>query len=145
MVSDCSRAEKAEDGRCPTICDCLQGGNVSAHTSHVVGSALSDPYLSFAAGICGLAGPLHGLANQEVLGWLFSVRKQVSATVTWTLTRLQGACLCWRKTDSWLKAVACCFGASASLGCLRHPLLKSAISCLNMQENLGQQPNYSHK
>ncbi|KAK9812133.1 hypothetical protein WJX73_009895 [Symbiochloris irregularis] len=54
-----------------------EGGNVSAHTSHVVASALSDPYLSFAAGMCGLAGPLHGLANQEVLGWLFSVRKQL--------------------------------------------------------------------
>merc|ERR1712036_12088 len=44
-----------------------EGGNVSAHATHLVGSALSDPYLSFAAGMCGLAGPLHGLANQEVL------------------------------------------------------------------------------
>lgn len=43
-----------------------EGGNVSAHTVHLVGSALSDPYLSLAAGINGLAGPLHGLANQEV-------------------------------------------------------------------------------
>ena len=43
-----------------------EGGNVSAHTVHLVGSALSDPYLSFAAGMNGLAGPLHGLANQEV-------------------------------------------------------------------------------
>lgn len=40
---------------------------MSAHTVHLVGSALSDPYLSFAAGINGLAGPLHGLANQECL------------------------------------------------------------------------------
>lgn len=46
-----------------------EGGNVSAHTTHLVGSALSDPYLSFTAGMCGLAGPLHGLANQEVLKW----------------------------------------------------------------------------
>lgn len=45
-----------------------EGGNVSAHTVHLVGSALSDPYLSFAAGLNGLAGPLHGLANQEVSG-----------------------------------------------------------------------------
>ena len=37
---------------------------MSAHTCHLVGSALSDPYLSFAAGMNGLAGPLHGLANQ---------------------------------------------------------------------------------
>jgi len=47
-----------------------EGGNVSAHTTHLVGSALSDPYLSFAAGLNGLAGPLHGLANQEVMRWL---------------------------------------------------------------------------
>lgn len=44
-----------------------EGGNVSAHTSHLVGSALSDAYLSVSAAINGLAGPLHGLANQEVL------------------------------------------------------------------------------
>lgn len=47
-----------------------EGGNVSAHTTHLVGSALSDPYLAFAAGVNGLAGPLHGLANQECLRWL---------------------------------------------------------------------------
>lgn len=41
-----------------------EGGNVSAHCTHLVGSALSDPYLCFAAGMNGLAGPLHGLANQ---------------------------------------------------------------------------------
>merc|ERR1711963_974785 len=42
-----------------------EGGNVSAHATHLVGSALADPYLSFTAGMCGLTGPLHGLANQE--------------------------------------------------------------------------------
>lgn len=47
-----------------------EGGNVSAHTTHLVGSALSDAYLSFASGMNGLAGPLHGLANQEVMRWL---------------------------------------------------------------------------
>jgi len=47
-----------------------EGGNVSAHTSHLVGSALSDPYHASAASMNGLAGPLHGLANQEVLRWL---------------------------------------------------------------------------
>ncbi len=46
-----------------------EGGNVSAHTVHLVGSALSDAYQSFAAGMNGLAGPLHGLANQEVIKW----------------------------------------------------------------------------
>jgi citrate synthase len=42
-----------------------------------VGSALSDPYLSFAAGLNGLAGPLHGLANQEVLLWLEQLQAKV--------------------------------------------------------------------
>jgi len=37
-----------------------EGGNVSAHTTHLVGSALSDPFLSYSAGLQGLAGPLHG-------------------------------------------------------------------------------------
>lgn len=54
-----------------------EGGNVSAHTTHLVGSALSDPYLAFAAGMNGLAGPLHGLANQEVLFWLQDMMKEL--------------------------------------------------------------------
>ena len=54
-----------------------EGGNVSAHTCHLVGSALSDPYLAFSSCLNGLAGPLHGLANQEVLRWLNTVTKQV--------------------------------------------------------------------
>lgn len=59
-----------------------EGGNVSAHTVHLVGSALADPYLSFAAGMCGLAGPLHGLANQEVLLWLTNLRAKVGDNIT---------------------------------------------------------------
>ncbi len=47
-----------------------ESGNVSAHTGHLVGSSLSDIYLAISAMINGLAGPLHGLANQEVLRWL---------------------------------------------------------------------------
>lgn len=54
-----------------------EGGNVSAHTTHLVGSALSSPMLSLAAGLNGLAGPLHGLANQEVLNWLTEMKKAV--------------------------------------------------------------------
>lgn len=54
-----------------------EGGNVSAHTTHLVGSALSSPYLSLAAGLNGLAGPLHGLANQEVLLWLTEMKKVI--------------------------------------------------------------------
>jgi citrate synthase len=55
-----------------------EGGNVSAHTTHLVGSALSDPYLSFAAGMNGLAGPLHGLANQEVIKWILELRQELN-------------------------------------------------------------------
>ncbi|KAG2385956.1 hypothetical protein C9374_003105 [Naegleria lovaniensis] len=55
-----------------------EGGNVSAHATHLVGSALSDPYLSLSAGMNGLAGPLHGLANQEVLRWLKDVQKELN-------------------------------------------------------------------
>jgi citrate synthase len=51
-----------------------EGGNASAHTTHLVGSTLSDPYYSFAAGMNALAGPLHGLANQEVLRWILDLQ-----------------------------------------------------------------------
>jgi len=54
-----------------------EGGPVSSHTTHCVGSALSDPYYSWAAGVCGLAGPLHGLANQECLIWLENTMKEM--------------------------------------------------------------------
>lgn len=50
-----------------------EGGNVSAFTAHVVASALSDPYYAVAAGLSGLAGPLHGLANQECLKFVLGV------------------------------------------------------------------------
>ena len=58
-----------------------EGGNVSAHTTHLVGSALSDPYLSLAAGMNGLAGPLHGLANQEVVKWIMEMQKELKTEV----------------------------------------------------------------
>lgn len=57
-----------------------EGGNVSAHATHLVGSALSDPYLSYAAGLNGLAGPLHGLANQEVLKWTLAFWEKIKAS-----------------------------------------------------------------
>jgi len=59
-----------------------ESGNVSAHTMHLVGSALSDPYLSFSAAMNGLAGPLHGLANQECLGWLLDVIQKFGGVPT---------------------------------------------------------------
>jgi len=53
-----------------------ESGNVSAHATHLAGSSLADIYFAFSAGLCGLAGPLHGLANQECLGWLLDVHKK---------------------------------------------------------------------
>jgi citrate synthase len=55
-----------------------EGGNVSAHTTHLVGSTLSNPYYSYAAGMLGLAGPLHGFANQNVLGWIFDMIRDLN-------------------------------------------------------------------
>ena len=57
-----------------------EGGNASAHTTHLVASTLSDPYLSFAAAMNALAGPLHGLANQEVIKWIFEMVNQLGTT-----------------------------------------------------------------
>lgn len=59
-----------------------EGGNASAHTSHLVGSTLSDPYLSYSAALYALAGPLHGLANQEVLRWQLNMLKEIGNEVT---------------------------------------------------------------
>ncbi len=58
-----------------------EGGNLSAHTVHCVGSGLSDPYLSFAAGMNALAGPLHGLANQEVIRWIQNMQAELGGGV----------------------------------------------------------------
>jgi len=58
-----------------------ESGNVSAHTTHLVASALSDAYYALSAGINGLAGPLHGLANQEVLRWIMNVRTKLGGKV----------------------------------------------------------------
>lgn len=59
-----------------------EGGNVSAHATHLVGSALSDPYLSLSAGMNGLAGPLHGLANQEVLRFIKTLKGKLPTSYT---------------------------------------------------------------
>ena len=53
-----------------------EGGNVSANTCHTVGSALSDAFYAVSAGLNGLAGPLHGLANQECLGWVLQTMEK---------------------------------------------------------------------
>ncbi len=59
-----------------------EGGNVSAHTCHCVGSALSDAYYAVSAGLNGLAGPLHGLANQMCLRWVIMVRDKFNGVPT---------------------------------------------------------------
>lgn len=59
-----------------------EGGNVSAHAGKLVGSALSDPFLAFGASLNGLAGPLHGLANQEVLLWLRKMQSKIGEDAT---------------------------------------------------------------
>ncbi|MFQ6604071.1 MAG: citrate (Si)-synthase [Fidelibacterota bacterium] len=51
-----------------------EGGNVSAFSALTVASALSDPYYAVSAGLNGLAGPLHGLANQECLKFVLEIR-----------------------------------------------------------------------
>jgi len=53
-----------------------EGGNVSAYSSATISSALSDLYYSLSGGLNGLAGPLHGLANQECLGWVLETMKK---------------------------------------------------------------------
>ncbi len=57
-----------------------EGGNASAHTAHLVSSTLSDVYLAYAAGMTSLAGPLHGLANQEVIKWIFEMTDSLGTT-----------------------------------------------------------------
>ena len=59
-----------------------ESGNVSAFTTHTVGSALSDVYYALSAGLNGLAGPLHGLANQECLGWIIMVKEKFGRVPT---------------------------------------------------------------
>ncbi len=54
-----------------------ESGNVSAHTGHLIASALSDPYYAISGMLDGLAGPLHGLANQEVLRWIQGVMEKM--------------------------------------------------------------------
>ena len=50
-----------------------ESGNASAHAMHLTGSTLSDAYYAFSSAMNALAGPLHGLANQECLDWLLDV------------------------------------------------------------------------
>ena len=73
-----------------------EGGNVSAFASHTVASALSDPYYSVCAGLNGLAGPLHGLANQECLKFVLSVRDEFGGMPSEDSLREY----CWNRLNS---------------------------------------------
>jgi citrate synthase len=57
-----------------------EGGNASAHTAHLVNSTLADVYLAYGAAMSSLAGPLHGLANQEVIKWILEMCKNLGTT-----------------------------------------------------------------
>jgi len=59
-----------------------EGGNVSAFSCHTIASALSDPYYAVSGGLNGLAGPLHGLANQECLKWVLEVMDKFNGVPT---------------------------------------------------------------
>src|SRR5690606_10372991 len=59
-----------------------ESGNVSAHATHMVASTLSDIYYAASAGMNGLAGPLHGRANQEALRWLLEVQERYGGVPT---------------------------------------------------------------
>ncbi len=73
-----------------------EGGNVSAFASHTVASALSDPYYAVSAGLNGLAGPLHGLANQECLKFVLSVRDEFKGLPTENQLKEY----CWNRLNS---------------------------------------------
>lgn len=68
-----------------------ESGNVSAHTTHLVASALADAYYSWAAGINGLSGPLHGGATQEALRWF----KELLAKLNKVPTKEELEQFCW--------------------------------------------------
>jgi len=74
-----------------------EGGNVSAHAVHLVGSALGDAYQSFSAGMNGLAGPLHGLANQEVIKWTLEMLESIDSDMP---TKEDIATYCQNTLDS---------------------------------------------
>lgn len=57
-----------------------EGGNASAHTAHLINSTLADVYLSYGGAMSSLAGPLHGLANQEVIKWIFEMTDKLGTT-----------------------------------------------------------------
>jgi citrate synthase len=54
-----------------------EGGNASAFTNLVISSTLSDAYYAISGALNALAGPLHGLANQECLKFIVKMLKDI--------------------------------------------------------------------
>ncbi|MBL8008011.1 MAG: citrate (Si)-synthase [Ignavibacteria bacterium] len=59
-----------------------EGGNASAFTNLVISSTLSDGYYSISGALNALAGPLHGLANQECLKFIVKMRNEIGHSPT---------------------------------------------------------------
>lgn len=59
------------------------GFNASTFTSLVIASTLADMYNSITGGIGGLAGPLHGGANQDVMDVLFEMDESELSASDW--------------------------------------------------------------
>ncbi|MFH4979190.1 hypothetical protein AB6A40_005899 [Gnathostoma spinigerum] len=115
-----------------------EGGNVSAHASRLVGSTLSDPYLSFSAAMAGLSGPLHGRVDKEVVHLLLDVQKELGpkytseALRTWVWKNVTGEQVRnrWPNVDAHSGVLlyhygmtetsfhTVLFGVSRALGCL---------------------------
>jgi citrate synthase len=59
------------------------GMNASTFSARVTGSTLADPYSVVSAAVGTLAGPLHGGANEDVLGMLKSIPGGVAGVRAW--------------------------------------------------------------
>jgi citrate synthase len=73
-----------------------EGGNVSTFSALTVNSALSDLYYSLSAGLNGLAGPLHGLANQNNLKFVLDIVEEFQGVPSEEKLRA----FCWERLNS---------------------------------------------
>ena len=73
-----------------------EGGNASAFTSLTIGSTLSDLYYAVSGGLNALAGPLHGLANQECLKFVLEIRDEFGGAPS----KKEIEELCWNRLQS---------------------------------------------
>jgi citrate synthase len=101
-----------------------EGGNVSAHTCHCVGSALSDPYYAVSAGLNGLAGPLHGLANQECLRWVIMVKEKFGGVPN---VDAASGCLLYHFGLTEFEYYTVLFGVSRAMGMCSQLIVSRAL------------------